>query len=300
MGRSPDLNEIVVFANVVSAGSFAAAARSLDIPRSTVSRKVADLEERLGARLLQRTTRKLSLTDVGRAYYRHAERVVAEVEEAELSITRLQDVPRGLLRITAPLNFDHLGPLVAAFLSLYPEVQIKMICTDRTVDLIQEGCDVAIRAGRLADSALIARRLGTLESFVVASPAFLEAGGAPAIPADLAHFDCLVFGAGTERSAWRLSRAGEEIQVSVRVRYMVNDFEMLRAAAVAGLGISIVPAHLAASDLREGRLIRVLQGWSSRDAPIHAVYPSSRHLSPTLRAFLEHLERAMNPPPWQL
>src|SRR5262249_45338156 len=146
-----DLNEIAVFARVVQAGSFRAASAALDMPKSTVSRKVADLEERLGARLLQRTTRRLSLTDVGLAYYQHAPRVVAEAEEAELVVTRMQASPRGLLRVTTPLNFDFFAPVVSSFLARFPEVRIELVGTDRVIDLVQDGFDLAVRAGTLAD-----------------------------------------------------------------------------------------------------------------------------------------------------
>src|SRR5690606_10624081 len=148
------------------------------------------------ARLLQRTTRKLSLTDTGQAYYQHARRVVAEVEEAELAVTRMQSAPRGLLRVTVPLNFGFFGPIVSSFLSRYPEVDLEVVCVGLVVDLVQEGFDVAVRAGRLADSTLVARSLGGLESFLVASPAFLRKHGAPKQPGDLEQLDCLVFGAG--------------------------------------------------------------------------------------------------------
>ena len=165
-----DLNEIAVFAKVVEAGSFVRASRELSIPKSTVSRKVSGLEERLGARLLQRTTRRLSLTDVGRAYYIHATRVLAEVEAAELAVTRMQEVPRGRLRVSAPVNLSYMGALFTSFLARYPEVDLEMVCSDRVIDLIEEGFDVAIRIGKLADSTLIARYLGSSKSYAVASP----------------------------------------------------------------------------------------------------------------------------------
>ena len=156
-----DLNEIAVFAQVVQAGSFTAAARALRMPKSTVSRKVLELEQRLGARLLQRTTRKLSLTDVGRTYFGYAARAVAELEEAERAVRDLESAPRGLLRVTAPVNFGFLGPLVAASLLRHPDVQIELMCTDRVVDMVEERVDVGIRVGPLADSSLVTRSLGS-------------------------------------------------------------------------------------------------------------------------------------------
>jgi DNA-binding transcriptional LysR family regulator len=295
-----DLNDILVFAKVVEAGSFIGASRSLGVPKSTVSRKVSALEEHLGARLLQRSTRKQSLTDVGQAFYQHAVRVVAEAEEAELVVDRMQDVPRGLLRITTPLSFGYLGPFVASFLKRYPEVQIEMVCADRIVDLIQEGFDIAVRAGHLVDSTLIARRLGTLRSYVVAAPAFLKQHGNPKAPHDLARFDCVVFGAGTDRTTWRLRGRGKTLTVDVRTRFIVNDFDFLDEAVRSGLGIGMLPVFRCIEHLRTKKLTRVLPQWCSLETPLHAVYPSTRHLSPKTAAFLDHLREHMTPPPWEL
>jgi len=295
-----DLNEIFVFTKVVEAGSFTGASRALEMPKSTVSRKVAELEARLGARLLQRTTRKLSLTDVGRAFYQHAARVVAEAEEAERVVGRMQEIPRGLLRVTLPLNFGYLGPIVASFMARHPEVQVEMVCTDRVVDLIQEGFDVAVRAGPLADSAMIARSLGVLRSYPVASPAFLKKHGTPKEPRDLARFDCLVFGAGGERSGWKLHRNRKVVTVNVKARLIVNDFDFLDEAARAGLGIAMLPVFRCIEPIRTKKLVRVLPQWCSPEVPVHAVYASTRHLSPKVRAFLDHLRERMSPPPWEL
>jgi DNA-binding transcriptional LysR family regulator len=294
-----DLNEILVFAKVVQAGSFIAASRELDMPKSTVSRKVSELEERLGARLLQRTTRKLSLTEVGHTYYQHAARVVAGIEEAEAAVGRMQEAPRGLLRVTAPLNFGYLRSALASFMRRYPEVQVEMMCADRVVDLISESFDVAIRAGQLVDSTLIARNLGMLRSYLVASPSFLKRAGTPKTPADLARFDCVVFGPGTERSSWKLSRNGKIATASLKPRLVANDFDFVDGAALEGLGIAMLPVFRCVDHLREKRLRRVLPEWCSPEIPIQAVYPSTRHLSPKLKAFLDHLSEQMTPPPWE-
>lgn len=289
-----DLNEIVVFSKVVEVGSFVGAARELEMPKSTVSRKVSDLEERLGARLLQRTTRKLSLTDVGRTFYQHAARVVAEVEEAERAVSRLQEVPRGSLRVTAPLNFGYVGPVIASFLERYPEVQLEMVCADRNVDLIAEAFDVAIRVGALADSALIARSVGGLRSVLVASPAYAKREGVPKSPVDLPKFACLSFGAGIHRSSWTLLRGDESVTVAIEARFQVNDFDFLDHAVRMGCGIALLPLFRCEALLRDGTLRRVLPRWASPELPIHAVYPSSRHLSPKVRAFLDHLGEEMD------
>src|SRR6266850_380335 len=174
-----DLNEMLVFARIVQAGSFTAAAAALGMPKSTVSRKLSELEERLKARLLQRTTRKLSLTDVGRTYYDYCVRIVGEIEDAERAVSSLQETPRGLLRVTAPINVAFLGPIVSDFLKRYPEVRLELFCTGRAVDLVEERFDLGIRAGVLADSTLIARSLGSVRWFLVASPAYVEKRGRP-------------------------------------------------------------------------------------------------------------------------
>jgi DNA-binding transcriptional LysR family regulator len=294
-----DLNEILVFSKVVEAGSFIGASRELDMPKSTVSRKVSELEERLGARLLQRSTRKLSLTDVGRTYYQHAARVVAELEEAERAVNRMQESPRGRLRVTMPLNFGFLAPIVSAFLRRYPEVQLELIGADRVVDLVEEGFDVAIRAGDLRDSSLIARSLGSLESYLVASPAYLRRHGTPKSPQELERFACVVFGAGPERSRFKLTRAGKATTVQVDARLTVNDFEFLEDFARSGQGIAALPVFRCIDDIRRKKLRRVLPDWCTRAVALHAVYPSTRHLSPKVTAFLDHLREQMTPPPWE-
>jgi DNA-binding transcriptional LysR family regulator len=290
-----DLNELLVFAKVVQAGSFTAAAAALRMPKSTVSRKVSELEERVGAQLLQRTTRKLRLTEVGRAYFERCARVVAEAEQAEEVVTRMQSAPHGLLRVTAPLNFPLLGPLAAGFLARYPEVQLEMLCSDRRVDLVAEGFDVAVRAGTLTDSTLIARKLGSLQRVAVAAPAYVEARGAPRKPADLERHDCLVFSGGRETNLWALQSGGRAVTVAVRARMVVNDFDMLHAAALAGAGVTMLSAHTCADDLATGRLQRILPGWNSPGTPLHAVYPGSRHLSPKVGAFVDFLREHWQP-----
>lgn len=294
-----DLNEILVFTKVVQAGSFIGASRDLEMPKSTVSRKVSELEERLGARLLHRTTRKLSLTDVGQTFYQHASRVVAEAVEAELAVGRMQEVPRGLLRVTTPLNFAYLSPIVASFLKRYPEVQLELVCTDRVTDLIEEGFDVAVRAGRLADSSLVARSLGALRSYVVASPPYLKRHGRPKQPQDLEQFECLAFGVRGDSSTWKLYKNGKTLTINVKARLTLNDFDFLEEAVLSGLGIAMLPVFRCAQHLGENALERLLPEWCSPDYPMHVVYPSTRHLSPTVKAFLDHLRERMTPPPWE-
>ncbi len=282
-----DLNEMLVFTRVVQAGSFTAAARALDMPKSSVSRKVSDLEDRLGVRLLQRTTRKLGLTDAGRLYFERSARIVAETEEADHAVTELQAVPQGRLRVTAPLSFYMLGPMVTSFLQRYPEVQLELVCTDRRVDLVEEGFDVAIRAGPLDDSTLIARSLGGLRRVLLASPAYLRRHGTPRQPSDLASHSCIVFGAGQAPALWTLHSGDRKVEVRVPARFSVNELELMLDATRAGVGIAWIAEFIATEDLRTRRLKQVLRGWVSSATPIHAVYPTARHLSPKVVAFVE-------------
>ena len=295
-----DLNEMLVFARVVQAGSFTAAAAELGMPKSTVSRKVTELEERLKSRLLQRTTRKLSLTDVGRTYYEYCARIAGEVEDAERAVSNLQQIPRGLLRVTAALNFAFLGPIVGDFLKRYPEVQLELLCTGRTVDLVEERFDAGIRAGTLADSTLIARSLGRASWFLVATPAYLKKRGRPKSPNDLNEHDCLFFGSGPTTVALRLEKKDASVQVEVPARFLVNDLDILYDAATAGLGIALLPAFRCVADLRSHKLERVLRDWSAPSTPVHVVYPSARYLAPKVKRFIEHLQERMTPPPWEV
>jgi DNA-binding transcriptional LysR family regulator len=295
-----DLNEITVFTSVVQAGSFTAAAKALGMPKSTVSRKVSDLEARLNARLLQRTTRKLSLTDAGRTYFDYGVRIVHEIEQAESAVGSLQDTPRGLLRVTAGPNGAWLGEIIADFLRKYPEVQLELLCTGRSVDLVEERFDLGIRAGVLADSSLIARSLGSVTWFLVAAASYLKKHRRPRAPEDLKDHDCLIFGTGSTSVNLRLQNGDDTKQVAVAARVLVSDMDIVRSAAVAGLGIAMLPAYLCVEDVRAGRLERVLREWAAPPTPVHVVYPSARLLSAKVKTFIEHLQKRMTPPPWEL
>lgn len=284
-----DLNDIVIFTKVVQEKSFIKASRALDIPKSTVSRKVAELEERLGARLLQRTTRSLSLTDVGHAYYQHALRVVAELEQAEQAVTHLQATPRGPLRVTIPVNAGFLRSAITSFVERYPDVRVSVYATERLVDLIEERFDVGVRAGHLEDSSLIARKLGVGQAYLVASPHYLKEVGALRTPAQLKKLDWLGFGTLGERERWTLINARKQIVVEKKARMVMNDYALLVQAALDGLGVALLPAHLCEGLLKEKKLKRVLSKWCSVRVPYHAIYPSTRHLSPKVKAFVDHL-----------
>ncbi len=292
----PDLSEIGVFVKVVQVGSFSQAARDLGLPKSTVSRKVAQLEERLGARLLQRTTRKVALTEVGAMYHERCARILPELEDAERAVIELQEVPRGLLRIAAPLRFGLLGPVISEFLALYPDIKVEVICSDRIVDLIEEGFDLAIRAGTLADGSLIARRLmDSIPHFVVAAPSYRARRGTPSEPGELAKHDCLIFSGIRERGTWRFRRGARHVDVQVSGRVSINDFDLLRQATIAGHGIARLPAPSCCADLRAGNLVRLVEDWDTAEVPLSIVYPSTRHLSPKVRAFIDLVRQRMTP-----
>jgi DNA-binding transcriptional LysR family regulator len=296
-----DLNEIVVFTRVVQAGSFTAASKALGMPKSTVSRKVSDLEERLHTRLLQRTTRTLSLTDAGRTYFDYGARILSELEQAERAVGSLQETPRGLLRVTTGLNAAWLGDIFAGFLKRYPDVQLDVMCTPRYVDLIEERVDVGIRAGALADSSLVARPLGKSPLYLVAAPSYFRKRRRPRTPAELKEHDFLLFGAATMTFNLRLERAdADAVQVAMHARLVIGDMDVVHASAITGLGIALLPAYRCVGELESGALERVLPEWAPPAAPIHIVYPTARHVSPTVRAFVEHVQKCMTPPPWEL
>jgi DNA-binding transcriptional LysR family regulator len=286
-----DFGEILAFTRVVRGGSFTAAAKSLGMPKSTVSRKIAELEGRVGARLLQRTTRSLSLTDVGRLYYEHCARVVAELEEAEQVVMQMQATPRGMLRITTPVTFSVLAPLLAEYLRLYPEVQLEVFSTGRRVDLVEERFDLALRAGATPDSTLTGRKVGVVRRCVLAAPALVKRLGALKHPADLEQHDCLVF--APDGTTWTLVSGTKEATVTVRPRLVSNDYEILRAVARTGLGLALLPEYLCLDDVAAGHLVRALDTWAAREIPIHALYPSLRHLSPKVITLLDLLRERL-------
>lgn len=288
-----DMNDLIVFTRVVQAGSFTLAARLLGMPKSTVSRRVTELEDRLKARLLQRTTRKLGLTDAGRIYFAYSERIAADVEDAERALGQLQDSPRGLLRVTAPHSFSLLGPVLSEFLAAHSEVRAEIMCTDRPVDLVAEGFDLAIRIGHLEDSTLVTRSLGSMRRVLVASPSYCRRRGVPRLPADLAEHETIAFAAGSARAEWSLRGVDETVDIRIAPRATINDFRILVDAVRAGLGIAWMPEFGIATDVKEGRLRRVLPDWHSEAIPLQVVYPTARHLSPKVAAFVELLARRL-------
>lgn len=284
-----DLNDMLLFAQVVEAGSFTAAARDLGMPKSTLSRRISRLESQLGSRLLQRTTRSLHLTDVGSEFYEHCSRVVKEARDAEQVVSLRQETPRGLLRVTAPVEFgtDLLGRLAADYLQQYPEVTLELDLSNHFVDLVEEGFDLALRAGRLEDSSLVARRLGESRQVVCAAPGYLENHAAPTSPEQLKEHSCLLYPADGKRAMLQFSGARQLIQVHLPGRLIANSMGTLRDAAISGLGIAILPWSLCRDAVETGQLKLLLENWQLPTDGIYAIYPSPRHLSPKVRSFID-------------
>ncbi|MGF1625007.1 MAG: LysR family transcriptional regulator [Alphaproteobacteria bacterium] len=281
------LAAMAIFAKVVETKSFTAAARDLGISKSAVSKQISGLEDRLGARLLNRTTRRLALTEIGAAFYDRCSRLVAEAEEAELEVTRMTVEPRGELRVNAPFSFGliHVAPKLCGFLSMHPGVSLDLTFDDRFVDLVADGYDLAIRIGNLADSSLIARKLATTRVLLVAAPAYWAARGVPASPQALADHECLIYSYRQTGNVWQFGN--ETVRVSGRVR--ANNGDALRQAAVAGHGIAVLPSFIVWEDVLAGRLVPALHAYEPLPLGIYAVYPHSRHLSAKVRAFIDYL-----------
>jgi DNA-binding transcriptional LysR family regulator len=298
-----DLNDIVVFTKVVETHSFTGAAEQLGVPKSTVSRKLAQLEERLGVRLVQRNTRKLALTDIGEAYYARCARIIADIAAAEQVITDMQTTPRGRVRVTAPVDLAtrYLGAIVADFIAANPDVNVELEATDRIVDLIEEGFDVAVRFGPLPESTLIARRLCTIEQKLCASPAYLARRGAPATIEELDAHDRVLFVPHPRAQSWALVNASQPdatAEFGRPARFASNNVYAVRDAALAGAGIALITDFMVNADFEEGILVPVLPEWRGRAVEAHAVYPARQNLPPRLSLFLDHLAKTLNPPPW--
>ena len=286
------------FVRNVERGSFAAAAAGTGLSATMVGNHVRFLEARLGARLLHRTTRRQSLAELGRAYYERCRGILLEIEAAEAFADAVRAAPRGLLRLTAPivLGTTVLPRVLAEYLRLHRQVQIDLVLQDRRVDLLEDGLDAAIRAGRLPDSGLIARgALAPLQMVVCASPEYLAARGTPAAPADLAAHDCLDFAHAAEPGVWRFGGPEGDAAVAVGGRLLVNNGPALRLATLEGLGIGMLPDVLVAGDLAEGRLVRLLAGYAAPRLPLHLLTLPDRQATPKLRSFAAFIAERLGP-----
>jgi len=286
-----------VLVRVVELGSFAAAARELRLSPTMVAKHVEHVEQRLGAQVIRRTTRRHSLTEVGQRYLARARGVLAEFATAEASASELQAAARGTLRVTAPvvLGAHALAPLLGELLRLHPELRIELALQDRVVDLLDEGFDVALRSGPLARSGLIARPLAPLRMLLAASPGYLAQAGTPRRPRDLERHDCLGFSYLVHRDHWRLVGGDGEHRVRVSSRLQINSGEALRAAALAGAGIIMQSEILLGPDLASGALVRVLPRHAPPPRAAHIVYPPDRWRAPKLVRFVEHVLAHLGP-----
>jgi DNA-binding transcriptional LysR family regulator len=293
---------IRAFTQVVESGSFSSAAGRLGLSTTATSRHVAELEAHLQTRLLNRTTRRVSLTESGRAFYERSTQLLADLAEAEQEAQRAAIVPRGTIRLTAAVNFGarHVAPAIAAFLGRHAEVRFDVSLSDRIVDLVEEGFDLGIRIGAPGSDNLVARKLGETRLVPCASPEYLKAHGAPQVPEDLARHNCFTYEYVSPRNLWRFRDAsGAERSVRVGGNLHSNNGDLLAEAAARGAGVVFEPAFIVGPEVRAGRLVPLLQEFVALPMPIYAVYPSRKHLSAKVRLFVEFLvERFAQAPDW--
>lgn len=285
-----DLNEVTIFVKVVQSGSFIGASRALDIPKATISRKIAQLEATLKVRLLQRTTRKVNLTEVGRLYFDCCVRILEDLEAANLAVAEMQAVPYGTLRLSASvvLGMTILHHWVADFMGQYPQIDIEVLLTNQYVDIVAQGIDAAIRAD-VPDSSLVSHRLGRVPYWVCASPTYLTTHAEPNSPQDLAQHTCLSVVSENllEILPWSFKRGREVVEIKVPNRIRTNDFLFVKQLLVTGSGIAFIPSYLVVDEIQSGKLIRLLSDWKLSERDLYLVYPSDRYLSPKLRAWVE-------------
>lgn len=293
------LNNMKAFVEVVNGEGFTAAADRLNRSRAQISKSVMQLEQYLGARLLNRTTRRVSLTETGRIYYERCVGILDDIDDIEGIASAQTQTPKGKLSIAAPTSFGvlHLNNAIAGYLQQHPEVQISLSLNDRFIDVVDEGFDLAIRIADLEDSSLIARKIAPCKRVLVASPGYIRQHGEPQVPQDLAIRPCLVYDNDLQAGNWQLN--GEAGPESVRVNGPVcaDNGDVLKEAAIAGLGIALLPTFIVGNDLREGRLVQVLQDYCPDDITIHAVFPSRRYLSAKVRTFIDYLSQCYGDSP---
>jgi DNA-binding transcriptional LysR family regulator len=287
-------DDMRIFVATVDARNFTTAANRLSLSKQFVSRRVMALEDALGVRLLIRNTRKLAVTDLGQEFYERARRILAEVTDAEQAMSLQRATPHGLLRVSAPMSFGmvHLSPLVSQFLKKHPDVRFDMELSDRTVDVVGEGFDMAIRIGTLADSTLIAQKLAEVRMVACASPQYLRRRGTPAAPADLERHACLLYGHGGPTS-WEFVLDGVSKAVEVHGPLRANNGELIRDAAMAGLGIARLPDFIVAAGIKAGQLVGVLEPFLPHASALYAVYPQHRQTSTTIQAFTAFLREQL-------
>ncbi|HET8720444.1 MAG TPA: LysR family transcriptional regulator [Nitrospira sp.] len=291
---------MAIFARVVETRSFSEAARQLNLSKSLVSKRVTQLERSIGIRLLNRTTRALSLTDAGAVMYEHCVRIVDELTEAKAAVSRLQSEPRGMLRISAPVAFGrlHIAPAVAEFLALYPEIRVNMVTTDRFVDLADEGYDLVIRIMGEPQPNIVARRLAAVNRRICATPEYFARHGVPEKPEDLEAHNCLTYTYFSPNGAWRLRGPDGDISVRTHGNLQLNDDDALAEAVLRGLGIALLPTFIVGQALQEGRLQSVLSTYVPLERHIYAVYLPTHHVTAKVRALIDYLLRRFGPEPY--
>jgi len=294
------IQEMSSFVAVAEAGSFVAAADLTGMSKAAVSRHVAELEERLGVRLMQRTTRRLSLTDEGQRFLARCKELLASIDEAESELSSTAGTPSGLIRVNAPLTFGtmHLAPLWGRFMDLYPKVTLDVTLGDRIVDLVEEGYDLAIRISNLPNSALVSRTLASTRMVLCASPQYLRAHGTPGHPSELAGHRVISFSYWVTRDEWHFTGPEGEVIVRIKPGMHTNNGDTCRSAALDHQGIILQPDFMIGGDLRSGTLIELIPGYQAISLGIHAVYPSRKHLPLKVRRLIDFLAEAFQAPPW--
>ena len=288
------------FVRVADLGGFTAAARTMRISKAAVSKYVAALETHLQVQLINRTTRRLHLTQEGQVYLAHCLRILEDIHEADQSVSLMKSTPKGLLRLNGPMSFGylHLASAISDFMALYPDVRVDFELNDRFVDVVEEGWDVAIRIGRLADSGLYARKLAPARLVLCGSPSYFIQHGIPETPQDLIHHVCLGYTYVAMGNAWVfVGPDGEEFRFSFRPRLRVNNGDAIRMALLAGQGLAVSPTFIVGGDLQSGVLQRVMSEWTLPDLEIYALYPHNRHLSTKVRVFIDFLVNRFGPNP---
>jgi DNA-binding transcriptional LysR family regulator len=290
------LNAMNVFNRVARLESFSAAAHDLGVSKTSVSRHISDLENALGVRLLNRTTRRMGLTEAGQAYISRSSVILSDIQELQNAVQNLHSQPEGLLRVTSAVTFGHcaLAPVIANFLAEYPKINIQLDLTNRFVDIVEEGFDLAIRVANLEDSSLISRALVPVKRYTCAAPAYIKRWGEPAKPLDLESHACVIFPAESAEAQWKFADAASEQAVTVFGRLRVNSMEAAAQAVRDGVGISVLPDYAIHQQLASGELRRVLTGYDVQDGhQIYALYPHRHHLSAKVRVFIDYLLGAL-------
>jgi DNA-binding transcriptional LysR family regulator len=290
-----------VFRRVVELEGFAVAARDLCLSNAAISKNIAELEAHLGVKLLARTTRRMSVTEAGTAYYGRCISILDEIDEAERAAAHLSAAPRGKLKVSAPMSFGllHLAPIIPAFLEQYPEVSADLVMNDRTVDLVDEGFDVALRAGGpMSDSSLISRTLAPVLRVVCGTPDYFQKFGVPRVPDDLRNHHCLVYSLSSSPREWQFEGPNGTAGVKITGRYQVNSSLALKEGLMAGLGVTLIPTFIVGQEIRRGELRVVLQDWAPEPQALYAIFIHRQYITPKVRCFVDFLQQRFRPDPY--